>query len=427
MISVLQDKLRQKTISANEYVKTFIKWLILAILTGGVGGLVGTLFSKCITYVTRLRNKNEWLILLLPLSGLIIVFLYRALKMDKNSGTDSVIRSVRSEEKVSFWLAPLIFVSTVITHLFGGSVGREGAALQLGGSIGEMTGRCLKLDENDMHVVRLCGMSTVFSALFSTPLTAAIFALEVISVGIIHYSAFIPCLLSAVLSYKISLMFGVIPDTYSMPFVPFLSMSAFAKTILIGVVCAAISIVFCVSLFGTGKLFSKWFKNPYLRVFIGGAIITGLTYLLGTTDYNGTGMHIIDAAVLEGKAIPYAFLLKMLFTMITIGSGFKGGEIVPTLFIGATLGCTVGHLINFYPPFAAALGMIGMFCGVVNCPIASIMLSVELFGSKGIVLFATVAAVSYMMSGYYGLYGGQKIMYSKLRTEYIDINTKREY
>ena len=313
---MFKNKLKQKTKSANEYVKTFIKWIILATLTGGVGGIAGTFFNKCIVYVTRIRNKNEWIILLLPLGGLLIVFLYRVCKMEKNTGTNNVIKSVRSEEKVPFVLAPLIFVGTVITHLFGGSVGREGAALQLGGSIGEMTGRLLRLNENDMHVVRMCGMSTVFSALFGTPLTATIFALEVISVGIIHYSAFIPCLLSAVLSYKISLLFGVMPETYILPFTPFLSMATFAKTIVIGIVCAVVSIFFCVGIFGTNKLFTKWFKNPYIRVFVGGLIIVVLTFSLGTTDYNGAGMNIIDAAVLQGKAVPYAFLLKILFDQL---------------------------------------------------------------------------------------------------------------
>lgn len=424
---MLLEKLKRKTLSANEYVKTFIKWLVLATVTGGVGGIIGAFFSKCISYATKVRNKNEWIIMLLPLGGLLIVFLYRLCRMDKNTGTDNVIKSVRSEEDVPFLLAPLIFVSTVITHLLGGSAGREGAALQLGGSIGEAVGRVLRLDENDMHVVRLCGMSTVFSALFGTPLTATIFALEVVSVGIIHYSAFIPCLLSAILSYKISLLFGISPEFFSLTFVPFLSMTSFFKTIFIGIVCACVSILFCVSMFKSHEYFRKIFKNPYIRMFVGGAMVALLTILVGNTDYNGTGMHIIDTAVFQGKAVWYAFLLKILFTSITIGSGYKGGEIVPTLFIGATLGCTVGGLIDFYPPFSAALGMIGMFCGVVNCPIAAIMLSVELFGSNGLVFFAVVAAVSYMMSGYYGLYGGQKIMYSKLRTEFIDINTKREY
>lgn len=411
----------------NEYIKTLIKWIVLATITGGIGGSVGALFNFCINWATRTRNKNSWMILLLPICGLFIVFLYRFCKMDKNTGTNNVIKSVRSEENVPFLLAPLIFIGTVLTHLFGGSVGREGSALQLGGSIGETTGKILKLNESDMRVVRLCGMSSLFSALFGTPLTATFFALEVISVGIIHYSAFIPCLLSSVFSYEISLLLGVIPETYTLPYIPLFSMNAFLKTVLIGIVCAGVSILFCMSISGANKLFKKWFKNPYLRIFVGGTIIVILTYALGTTDYNGAGMHIIDRAVLEGKAIPYAFLLKILFTAITIGSGFKGGEIVPALFIGSTLGFVLGGLFNFNPSFSAALGMIAMFCGVVNCPIASILLSVELFGSDGIVLFAIVAAVSYMMSGYYGLYSSQKIVYSKLRTEFIDIYTKKNY
>lgn len=420
------DKLKRKTRSANEYVRTFVKWMFLATITGGVGGVVGSLFNICITRVTYLRNKNTWLIFFLPLAGLLIVFLYRRCKLDK-AGTNNVIKSVRDEGKVPFLLAPLIFAGTVLTHLFGGSVGREGAALQLGGSIGEMAGSVMRLDDNDMHVMRMCGMSSVFSALFGTPLTATFFAIEVISVGIMHYSAFIPCLLSAVLSYKISLLFGIIPETYHIMYTPLLSMPSFFKTIVIGIACAVVSIVFCVSIFGTDRLMEKYLKNPYIRVVAGGVIIAALTFLLGNTDYNGAGMNIIDKAVLEGKAVPYAFALKILFTAITIGSGFKGGEIVPTLFIGATLGCVLGELLNFNPGFAAELGMVGMFCGVVNCPIASILLSVELFGSSGIVLFAVVAAVSYMMSGYYGLYSGQKIMYSKLRTEFINIYTKKKY
>lgn len=150
-----------------------------------------------------------------------------------------------------------------------------------------MTGKLIKLNENDMHIIRMCGMSSVFSALFGTPLTATFFALEVISVGIIHYSAFIPCLLSAVLSYKVSLLFGIIPETYLLPYIPLLSMASFFKTIAIGIVCAVVSIIFCVGIFGTNKLFKKWLRNPYLRIFVGGVIIVALTFFLGTTDYNG--------------------------------------------------------------------------------------------------------------------------------------------
>ena len=169
---------------------------------------------------------------------------------------------------------------------------------------------------------------------------------------------------------------------------------------------------------------SKWFKNPYIRVVVGALAIIALTYLTGSRDYNGSGMDIIEHAVVGGHAKGWAWALKIVFTAITIGAGFKGGEIVPTFFIGATFGCVVGHLFGLNPGFAAAIGMIAMFCGVLNCPIASIVLSIELFGSKGFILFAIAAGVSYMLSGYYGLYSSQKIMYSKLKAEYINKDTK---
>ena len=174
-----------------------------------------------------------------------------------------------------------------------------------------------------------------------------------------------------------------------------------------------------------GKIFKNMgFKNPYIRVVVGALAIIALTYLTGSRDYNGSGMDIIEHAVVGGHAKGWAWVLKIVFTAITIGAGFKGGEIVPTFFIGATFGCVVGHLFGLNPGFAAAIGMIAMFCGVLNCPIASIVLSIELFGSKGFILFAIAAGVSYMLSGYYGLYSSQKIMYSKLKAEYINKDTK---
>ena len=405
----MSEKLKQKTVSACAYIRVFAKWLILAVLTGGLGGAAISLFRICITYVTDLRDAHKLIILLLPAAGLLIVFIYRLCKMESSAGTNSVIKAARNEEKVPFRLAPLIFIATVLTHLFGGSVGRTGAALQIGGSIGELTKKILRPGEKEAHIIIMCSMSAVFSALFGTPLAATFFVLEVITVGVIQYSAFIPCLLASVLAYKITLLFGIEPAFYALGSIP------------------AVSIIFCVGIYGSEKTMRRIFKNPYIRVFAGGAVIAALTFILGTTDYNGTGSQVIVAAVENGTAVPYAFALKILFTVITIGAGFKGGEILPTLFIGATLGCVLGGLLKIDPGFAAALGMISMFCGVVNCPIASIFFGVEMFGSGGIVLFATVAAVSYMMSGYYGLYSSQIIEYSKLDTEQIDIHTKRKY
>ena len=192
---------------------------------------------------------------------------------------------------------------------------------------------------------------------------------------------------------------------------------------VLALLCAVVGILFCTSMKSVKRICTRAFKNVYVRAFAGGVIIIVLTFLLRTNDYNGAGMHVIEKA-LSGEAVWYAFILKILFTAITLGCGFKGGEIVPAFFVGSTFGCVVGGLIGLDPGFGAAIGFVALFCGVVNCPFASIMLALEVFGSNSIVIFAMVCGVSYMMSGYYGLYSSQKIMYSKLEAKYINVNTK---
>lgn len=415
---------KNKIKSASDFVFTFLKWSVAAAVIGIVGGLVGTIFHESVSGANNIFAKHDWIVLMLPVGGLVIVALYHAAKLLDNKGTDNVISSIQNGEKVPFLLAPLIFVSTVITHLLGGSAGREGAALQLGGSIGSGVGKILKLDDIDKRMLVMCGMSAVFSALFGTPVTAAVFSLGVASVGLMYYSCLVPCLISALSAFLVTLGFGVKPTHFALAYVPSVTLISVLQTILIGALCAALSIVFCLAMHYTAKGLKNFLKNPYLRIFTGGLIIIALTYavsaLTGTHDYNGSGMNIIVNAVEGGKTVGYAWILKLLFTAITIGAGYKGGEIVPTFFVGATFGCFAGNLFGLDPGFAAALGMVAMFCGVLNCPVASIILSVELFGAEGFALFAIAAAVSYMLSGYYGLYGSQKIIYSKLRAELAD-------
>jgi H+/Cl- antiporter ClcA len=317
-------------------------------------------------------------------------------------------------------MAPLIFISTVITHLLGGSAGREGAALQLGGSIGYRIGNLFRLDEKDMHLIILCGMSSVFSALFGTPITATVFAMEVVSVGVIYYSGFIPCIISSLTAFQVSLLFGINPVKFSLGVIPGPTLSVIIKTIILAILCAVISIIFCIALHKTHMLLVKLLSNDYIRIAIGGFAIIILTFLLRTGDYNGAGMDVITRAM-NGNAKPEAFILKIVFTAITIGAGYKGGEIVPTFFIGATFGCLIGNLIGLNPGFSAAIGLVALFCGVVNCPISSIFLSVEIFGSQGLILFVIACGVTNMLSGNYGLYSSQKLIYSKLKAEYINI------
>ncbi|WP_294156264.1 chloride channel protein [uncultured Clostridium sp.] len=403
-------------------IATFFKWIIIAVMTGLVGGTVGSMFHLSVEFATKTRYEYPWILYLLPFGGLIIVFLYKE-GMNEDPGTNLVINSIRTDGKVPFLMAPLIFIGTVITHLLGGSAGREGAALQLGGSIGSKIGNFIGLDEKDMHLVTLCGMSGVFAALFGTPLTATLFSMEVISVGIIYYSAFIPCIVSSLTAYAVSIYFGLEPVRFDLIVIPEVSLSNIIKVIILGSLCAVVSIIFCQLLHKSNKLFKEKIPNSYLRVFIGGSVIVILTLITGTRDYNGAGMEIISNA-LNGSARPEAFILKMIFTAVTIGVGYKGGEIVPTFFIGSTFGCVFGSMLGLNPCFGAAVGLVALFCGVVNTLITSIILSIELFGAGNIVMFAIACGVSYMESGYYSLYSSQKIMYSKIKAEYINRNAK---
>ena len=379
------------------YLRTLAKWLFCALLTGGVCGLLGTAFHYSIRYATGLRADHGWLLYLLPLAGLVIVALYRLCGIAHDEGTNLVLNSIRTQNEIPLKMTPLIFIGTVLTHLCGGSAGREGAALQIGGRIGTAMGRLVRLDEKDLHIITIAGMSALFAALFGTPVTAAVFSMEVISVGIVYYAAFFPSVVAAAVASQIAQGFGI------------------AR--------AVVSILFIASLHGAARLYRRLFQNPYLRIAAGGCLVILATLLCGVPDYNGAGMESIIRAIEGGQAHWYAFLLKILFTALTIGAGFKGGEIVPTFFIGATFGCALGPVLGLDAGFAAAVGLVALFCAVVNCPLAALALAIELFGGGGLLLFAAACAVSYLLSGYYSLYSGQHIIYSKLRAEYINRTT----
>lgn len=422
-MSKIKEKLVYKSHRVLQYIASFLKWVFIALITGAIGGAIGGMFRFCVDIATDVRNAHYFMIYFLPLAGLVIVFLYNVTRLSQQADTNLVIRSVRSDTKVPILLAPVIFLSTILTHLFGGSAGREGAALQLGGCIGEQVGDLFHLDEKDMHICVLCGMSGLFSALFSTPVTATIFAMEVISVGIFYYSAFVPCIVSSIIALYITKMMGLEGFVYKLTNVPQISMWAVIKVAFIGIVCAVAGMVFCLALKYTHKYSAKYLKNEYIRIFVGGVIIVLLTLLVGTR-YNGIGSDVIHTAFEYGDINWYDPLMKILFTAITIGFGFKGGEIIPTLFIGATIGYVAGSFIGLDPAFAAALGMTALFCAVVNCPMASFALSVELFSGGNIVLFAVAISIAFMLSGYYSLYSGQKIVYSKRRARFVDRDAK---
>jgi len=419
----LANLIQTKATHILEYARSVGKHLLFALMTGVVGGLIGTAFHLSLEHINTFFRQHTWLIWLLPLGGVVIVFLYKLTHMTASEGTDDVIDSVRSGKHLRFMMAPLIFVSTLITHVLGGSSGREGAALQLGGSISAAIGRLFSLDKKEIHILTLCGMSALFSALFCTPLTAVFFSIEVISVGIMYYAALLPCLAASLVAFGIALLFGSEHMAFATP-IPTFSFDDLWRTAILAVGCALISVLFCLAMRETKKWMAKIIRNPFLRIIIGAVIIIVLTFLCGSYDYNGAGMHIVTRAVENGIADPAAFVWKLIFTAVTIGCGFKGGEIVPTMFIGATFGCVIGPLLGLPAELSAALGLVGVFCGAVNCPVTSIILSVELFGAQGLLLFAVTCVISYIFSGNFGLYHSQKIVYSKTRMEWIDQHAK---
>ena len=403
----------------------FIKWFLIALVCGAFVGVVGALFGKCLEFATEFRTEHRFIIFLLPLAGPVILALYRFCDMYDDKGTNGIILAARASSGVRFRLAPLIFAATFLTHIFGGSAGREGAALQIGGSFVSPLQKLLKLDKKGMSILTMCGMSAGFSALFGTPVAAAIFAVEVTIVGAVQYSALVPCMISAVTASLVAHCLGAEAESFIVSGVPMFDQNSVIQllsVIAIGIACAVISAVFCEAMHRAGHLYAKYISNPFLRIMIGGAIVAILTVLLGTTDYNGAGMDIIKRAF-SGEAEPLAFLLKIIFTALTLGCGFKGGEIVPTFFIGSTLGCVLGRLLGLNPSFGAAIGLIAMFCGVTNCPFASIILSAELFGMNGLPFYAVAISISYMLSGYSGLYSAQKFYQSKFRQDRVRIKS----
>lgn len=402
---------------------SFLKWIVIAIITGSIGGVIGSIFNLAVRYATGFREAHTWFIWLLPAGGALIALIYSVFHMEREN-TDSIIDSIREGTRAPMLLTPCIFLATLITHICGGSAGREGAALQIGGSIGANVARILRLDDKDLRLATLCGMSAVFSALFGTPVTAALFALEFISVGIFYYAGLIPCLVSSVTAFGFNKLFHIPATQFHVPLAS-LSWDMLWRVAILAVLGAVISTLFCFILQSTASLARRKCPNTYLRAAIGGMLIIALTYLVGCTDYNGAGQTQLANALELGIAKPSAFFWKIVFTAITLGCGFKGGEIIPTFFIGATFGCVVGPLLGIPAEFAASIGLIAVFCGAVNCPIASIVLAIELFQSDyAIVYFALTCGISYMLSGYYGLYQSQKIMYSKTRPEYINIKAK---
>lgn len=390
------------------------KWIILGLIVGIIVGFVGAIFAHLLTFANIYRHNNPYVLLLLPLAGILIVYLYHFFNDHNDTGTDLIIKAITANESIPIFKTPLIIIATFLTHLCGGSAGREGAALQFGGSLGYNIGKVIKLCDDDKKIMTMSGMAAAFSSLFGTPIAAAIFSIELSSVGAMHYAALVPSVAASLVALYVAKYFGVGADEFFVKIVPELTAQLAIKSVFIAIIGAFIGIMFCLSIRYTRKAFYKIIKNSYIRVICGGLIIIGLSYVFKGGYYNGAGIDVIEMAF-DGESPYIAFLIKMIFTAITLGSGFKGGEIVPTLYIGATFGRLYASIVGFPNQLAVALGMLALFCSVTNCPIASLLIAFKLFGYEGAFYYVIVTAISYAISGYDSLYGSQRIKYSKFK------------
>ena len=405
----------EKLAKPKTYLITFIKWGLFGLLMGAWGGLLGAGFHHLLHFVTHLRQEHTWLIFLLPVAGLLSVGIYTIFRQRSNRGTNEIIDAILSGGEVSAYVSPTIVLASTVTHLFGGSAGREGAALQIGASNATLISRGLRLEARDRRVFIMSGMSAVFAGLFGTPLTATLFCMEFVSVGTLFSPALLPCYISAFTASKVSGLLGVHAEGILLETATAVTIGNVWRFLILAVLVSLVGVLMCWLFHKAEHLAQHHVKNPWIRIVIGGCLIMGLTLLVGDQRYNGAGMDMALGAV-EGHADWFDFILKMLFTAITLAAGFKGGEIVPTFCIGATFGCVVGGLLGLDPGICGALGLIGLFCCATNSPFASIVLSIEMFGGANLHLFALVCVICFVLSGQGGLYSSQMHIFDKITT-----------
>ncbi|SJZ38806.1 voltage-gated chloride channel family protein [Sediminibacterium ginsengisoli] len=400
--------------------------LVLAILSGSMVAL----FLWLLELATEFRWQHEWLLFLLPVAGVLIYLLYRFKGKRSEKGNDLVIDEIHEPGGgIPVGMTPLILFSTIVTHLFGGSAGREGTAVQMGGSLAALTGKWFRLPANKAGTLLMAGIAAGFGAVFGTPVAGAVFALEVLTVGKLRYQAFIPCIIAALLADLVCNAWGISHVQYRNYLSEDLNADVllrfnwllFLKVLLGGILFGLAARLFATGLHTFKKMVSKLpVRAGWLVPFAGGCIIIGLSYWLQTSDYLGLGVSSkteagtsIISAFRQNGATDWSWFWKILFTVITLGTGFKGGEVTPLFFIGATLGNTIAAHTGAPADLFAALGFIAVFAGATNTPIACTLLGIELFGPAYALYFTVACFAAYYSSGHKGIYKSQRVPVSK--------------
>lgn len=394
------------------------QWVFFGGIIGIIVGSTTAFLLETNDFLGEVREKSGWLIFLLPIGGIVIGYIYMNYGKvllnntlhDAAEVNNLVIEGVQGNKKVLRRMGPIVYLGTFITVIFGGSTGREGAAVQMGGSVAEAVNKFFKINKLYTEIFIMSGISAGFGAAFGAPITGAIFGMEMANIGKLKFEGLVPCLVASFVGhFMTTAAWGHKHEEFIIKNVPELSFITFTKVILVSIIFSLLSVLYCQLRHGIQNFSENFFKKNHMkRAFVGGIIIVVLTLIAGSQDYNGRGLDMLEQSF-KVDVPPFAFLAKLVFTAVTLGTGFVGGEAIPLFFMGATLGNTLHTFIDLPMSFLAALGMIAAFSGGTNTPIAAFLLAMEMFDGEGVEYFFVACLVSYLFSGHHGLWPSQKI------------------
>lgn len=408
---MIRDKIQQNKFYQKYPSLIFIvKWLVLATIIGLAVGSASAFFLTSLHWAEDTREAHRWIIWLLPIAGMAIGAMYHYWGKNSEAGNNLLIdRAMHpSKERIPFRMAPFVLIGTIATHLFGGSAGREGTALQMAGSISDQLTKPLRLDHADRKILIVAAIAAGFGSVFGTPLAGALFGLEVIVIGKIKYDAIFPAFLAAIIADHVTRIWGVGHAEYVIHSIPEISTLNIIYSVIAGIAFGVVAAIFSKLNHGIGSFFKRQIAYPPLRPFVGGLVVAIAVFSLGTTKYIGLGVPVIVDAFNE-QLPSYDFALKIIFTAVTLGAGFKGGEVTPLFFIGATLGNALAWIIPLPMSLLAGMGFVAVFAGATNTPLACSIMAIELFGAESGIYVAIACVVAYLMSGNNSIYNGQFI------------------
>ncbi len=394
----------------------FIKWALISSIAAILAGTASAFFLAWLDWVTEWREAHLYIIAFLPLGGFAMGWIYHKIGKSVEAGSNLLIDEIHDPKNViPLRMAPLVLIGTLATHFFGGSAGREGTAVQMGGALADQLTKPFRLTPEDRRILLMAGMSAGFASVFGTPLAGAIFGLEVLAIGRLRYEAILPCFLSGIIADAVTRAWGIHHTIYTIPLIPVLSAVNLLCAALAGIAFGVMGMLFAKLTHSITHSFKKYIPYAPLRPFIGGCFVALAVWALGTTKYIGLGIPTIVNSF-SVQLPPVDFMMKLLFTAVTLGAGFKGGEVTPLFFIGAALGNALSYILPLPFPLLAGMGFAAVFAGAANTPLTCTLLAIEIFGSQIGIYAAIACVVSYLFSGHAGIYHSQKSGYSKIST-----------